>query len=156
MDAASRIAPRIWQGSRPSRGEPLPFDLVVLCAEEHQFDGVERPFGPRAHVLRVPLDDSGRPPTQGEVRLAFAAGRAVAKTLRRNLRVLTTCAMGFNRSGLVNALALVELGMRPSDAIAAVRLARGPHALSNAWFVELVHAAGGVRRWGQSATGSVS
>jgi len=124
----------------------LAFDLVVLCADEHQLEGVARPFGPRAHVLRVPLDDSGRPPTSGEVRLASAAGRAVAKTYKRGgLRILTTCQQGRNRSGLVNALALVELGFRPTDAIAAIRLARGPNALCNPWFVQLVHASGGRR-----------
>jgi hypothetical protein len=154
---ASRVAPALWQGAAPRPGEVLPFDLVVLCAEEHQLPHHASPFGPRAHVLRVPLDDSGRPPTQREVRLAFAAGRVVAKTVgqawdastttsyRRHLRVLTTCMQGRNRSGLVNALALVELGMRPKDAIQAVRLARGPSALSNAWFVQLIHAAGGQR-----------
>jgi len=152
--SASRVAPSLWQGSAPRAGELLSFDLVVLCAEEHQLPHHATPFGPRAHVLRVPLDDSGRPPTQAEVRLAFAAGRAVAKTYRRGgLRILTTCAQGRNRSGLVNALALVELGLRPKDAIHAIRMARGPSALSNAWFVQLIHAAGGQRFPSAAITG---
>jgi len=77
---------------------------------------------------------------------AFAASRAVARIYRTGgFRILVTCAQGRNRSGLVVALALLELGASPKDAIGAVRQARGPHALSNAWFVKLIHEAAGRR-----------
>jgi len=46
--------------------------------------------------------------------------------------------MGMNRSGLVTALALRVLGATPASAIGMVRDARGPNALSNRWFEELV------------------
>jgi len=146
MDA-SRVAPGLWMGGAPAAGKLLAFDRVFLCAWELPYDELgPYPFGPRARVVRVPLDDSGRPPSAGEVRLAFAASRAVARIYRTGgFRILVTCAQGRNRSGLVVALALLELGASPKDAIGAVRQARGPHALSNAWFVKLIHEAAGRR-----------
>jgi protein-tyrosine phosphatase len=60
------------------------------------------------HVLRVPLDDVVNP-TTSDLRRAAGAAKEVAKLVRSGRRVLVTCAMGLNRSGLVNALALREL-----------------------------------------------
>jgi protein-tyrosine phosphatase len=54
--------------------------------------------------------------------------------------MLTTCWMGWNRSGLVNALALVNLGVSPDKSIRLVRNARGPRALGNQSFVRAIHA----------------
>ena len=48
------------------------------------------------------------------------------------------CLSGVNRSGLLVARALVELGYTPQDAIEAVRTARGPMALSNQDFVRFL------------------
>ncbi|MFF2625294.1 protein phosphatase [Kitasatospora griseola] len=56
---------------------------------------------------------------------AVAAGR----------RVLVRCRSGYNRSGLVVAQALVELGAHPAEAIHRVRARRSPWALSNGLFV---------------------
>jgi protein-tyrosine phosphatase len=144
----SRVAPALWQGSAPRCGLDVPFDLVVLCAEEYQAEDVARPFGARARVMRVPLDDSHEPSDVSPERvwLAFAAARAVAQCYRRGgSRILVTCMQGRNRSGLVVALTLVELGFQAKDAVAAVRQARGPRALSNPWFVKLLHEASGRR-----------
>jgi protein-tyrosine phosphatase len=135
---ASRVAPGLYQGSAPKPGQVLPFDLVVLCAEEYQLPQWREPFGRRTHVLRVPLDDSGRPPTEDETRWAEAAGRIVAKARAVGNRVLVTCWQGFNRSGLVMGHALVNLGVHPGQAIQAVKSARGPRALSNSWFRQLL------------------
>jgi len=55
--------------------------------------------------------------------------------------VLVRCSGGLNRSGVVIAEALVQLGHPPDQAIAAVRAARGPWALTNPGFV--AHLAGG-------------
>lgn len=135
---ASRVAPGLYQGSAPKPGQTLPFDLVVLCAEEYQLPQWREPFGPGTHVLRVPLDDSGKPPTENQVRWAEDAGRIVAKARAVGNRVLVTCWQGFNRSGLVVAHALMELGVIPETAIQAVKRARGPRALSNTWFQDLI------------------
>lgn len=47
---------------------------------------------------------------------------------------LVFCAGGLNRSGLVVAQALIELGRRPPEAVGLVRAARGKWALSNPAF----------------------
>ena len=59
----------------------------------------------------------------------------VADAVRDGRRVLVRCSGGLNRSGLVVASALVRLGSTPDQAIAAVRAARGPWALTNPAFV---------------------
>jgi protein-tyrosine phosphatase len=53
--------------------------------------------------------------------------------------VLVRCSGGLNRSGLVVASALVELGRTPEEAITSVREARGPWALTNPGFVAYLH-----------------
>ena len=50
-------------------------------------------------------------------------------------RVLVRCSGGLNRSGLVSALALTHLGRSADEAVALVRAARGPWALTNPGFV---------------------
>jgi hypothetical protein len=151
----SRVAPALWQGSAPPltavTGRALPFDLVVLCAEEYQAGGLagpDRPFGRRARVMRVPLDDShtSRDVSSSRVALAVSAARAIARLYRTGgARILVTCMQGRNRSGLVTALTLVEMGFQAKDAIGHVRHARGPSALSNPRFVKLIHDASGRR-----------
>jgi protein-tyrosine phosphatase len=113
-------------------GDELPFDLVVLCAKEYQLENTEL----RAEVFRCPLDDAR--PTTVEIGLISLASWLIAHRLRSGHRVLVTCFAGLNRSGVVSALALMRLGLAPGDAIGAVRLARGPKALSNPAFVELL------------------
>jgi protein-tyrosine phosphatase len=142
---AGQITSRLWQGSVPEPGRPHPFDLIVLCAVEHQFDtrtyGI-RPFGNRARVLRCPLRDDGTPPSTGQVSRAFAAGVEVARAYANGESIVVTCAMGLNRSGLVSALALMEMGVPVEDAIGAIRRAR-PGALGNPYFVQLLYSVAG-------------
>ena len=59
----------------------------------------------------------------------------MADTARTGRRVLVRCQAGYNRSGLVVALALMRLGFTGQDAVARVRIARGPYALSNPHFL---------------------
>lgn len=61
-----------------------------------------------------------------------------ADRLRSGKGVISSCAMGFNRSGLVTAVTLIKLGVDPDDAIAMIRKARGPRALSNPAFVRII------------------
>ena len=143
--SSSRIIRHLYQGSLPGAGFPLPFDLVVLCAGESQFDPKvygQRPFGARARVLRVPLTDGGMPLSPQNAARAYAAATDVASTLSRGERVLVTCYLGLNRSGIVNALALLQLGWRAQEAVALIKAAR-PNALHNAHFVQLVYNIGG-------------
>jgi protein-tyrosine phosphatase len=127
------IPDRLAQGSRPDRStEPLPFDVVVLAAMEIQ----PRALPGNPEILRVPLDDAK--PTAEEIRLAILAARKVSRRLRADKRVLVTCHMGLNRSGLVTGLTLIELGATADQAVRAVRRARGSLALSNPHFVEVL------------------
>lgn len=141
----SRILQHLHQGSAPEPGFPLPYDLVVLCAQERQFPPHiygQHPFGSRARILRVPLTDHGRPLSPHNAARAYAAGTAVAAALVRDERVLVTCALGLNRSGIVNALAMLQLGCDAQSAVAIIRQQR-PGALHNPHFVQLVYSCGG-------------
>lgn len=121
--------PWLAQGSKPEG--PLPFDMIVLCAAEHQPD--------LPGALHAPFHDREEP-SDGDLRTAFAAARRVRKAVLDKKRVLVTCYLGWNRSGLVTGLALVELGDPAERAIRRIRRARGPHALGNRTFESLVRA----------------
>jgi protein-tyrosine phosphatase len=131
-----RVSANLWMGSAPDCGANVRegWDVLVLCAMEHQlpsncFRGVK--------VLHVPLDD-GRFVPANEILLARKAATVVARCLRDGQRILVTCYLGRNRSGLVCALALTRLGASADTAIATVRAARGSEALSNPAFVQLI------------------
>lgn len=143
MLKAARIAQGIYQGPCPQSTEHVRqsgFHVLVFCAVEIQ------PYLP-AHMLQglqvryVPLLDSANiPMTDEEWDAARRAGRDVAHLTSGGLRALTTCAMGLNRSGVVNALALhYRFGVSGRDAVAQVRRARGDNALGNPSFVQRLH-----------------
>ena len=104
------------------RGTRQPYDLVVLVAQEHQRDSMGA-----ARVIRLPLPDATLTPAQ-KAAVDRVAGQ-VAAVLRARGRVLVTCAMGLNRSGMVAALALTKLGMPGRQAIGAIRQLRGKSAM---------------------------
>jgi protein-tyrosine phosphatase len=92
-------------------------------------------YGPAAgveHVL-VRIADAGVGADLAQ-RVDDLADR-VAAAVADGDRVLVRCSGGLNRSGLVTAAALVRLGSEPDGAIALVRRARGPWALTNPVFV---------------------
>lgn len=120
------VIPRLAQGSDPPLGVPGPFDYVVLCAKEHQEPRLIR-------TIYAPLDD-GPPPTKEEVLTAFVAADEATRHWKRGKHVLIVCHQGRNRSGLVMGLVLLNLGDNAENAIARVRSARGPNALSNRYF----------------------
>lgn len=127
---AHRIAPRLWQGSRPPEGKTLRtagVDVLVLCAFEYQppardFPGVE--------LLHAPMDDGDIVPW----RLAMRTASAAAARYCQGKRILVTCNQGRNRSGLVTALILWTLnfgsGKRCADHVRQHR----PNALTNEAF----------------------
>jgi protein-tyrosine phosphatase len=141
----SRIAPKLWQGGapRPERGDAselrrLGFQVLVLCAKEHQ---------PRADqfpglvVVHAPFDDDPRYLSTAAEKTARDAARIVAQFVARWQRVLTTCAMGINRSGFVNAWALhLLIGRSGAECIRIVRAGRGADTLWNPQFVKRLEA----------------
>lgn len=146
---ADRIATKLWMGAYPKidmcDGR---FGLIVLAAIERP----DLPFGCRGQgVVRVPLDDIDAPMEPQDIALAIKAAETVNAARRRGIRVLVSCNMGVNRSGLVTAMALVLEGMSPDSAIALVRTKRRPRTtdlepLCNDEFVRVVRALGKRRR----------
>lgn len=133
----------MWMGSMPIPYSGLykHFDGLVLCACEYQ---CPPGFFPGVEVLSVSLNDDGSPMKRSEAFAAVKAAKEVMAWIEAGKRVLVTCMQGRNRSGLVTALTLCHgpWKMRPDQAIAAIRAARGPSALSNDDFVGLIHKLG--------------
>lgn len=122
---------RLAQGSAPPDGARLPFNTVVLAADEYQHANF-----PGSDVIRVPLDDSGPPPTPEERRAIRETAREVARRVRAGQRVLVTCWQGRNRSGVISGLALSELGIPGPRAAKLIRRLR--NGLTNPHFHEMV------------------
>jgi len=137
---ASRIAPKLYQGSHPySVGElhRARIHTLVLCAAELQPDESALPG---IEVLRCPYIDVDAPMGLSTLRMVEQTATAVAARVRKQERTLVTCAAGLNRSGLVVALALTKLyGISGSDALLWVRRAR-EGALFNESFVAILQA----------------
>lgn len=137
MSAASEVAPRLFVGSKPPPGRHDGVDAIVLAANEYQppahlFPGVE--------VLHAPFDDApNRSMDEDEIETAMKAAGRVARRLRAGRRVLVTCAMGLNRSGLIAAIAMHDVyGMNADEIVTRLRRARGRRALSNPHFEKLL------------------
>lgn len=131
---AHRVWTRLWQGSMP-RGDALyqgGFDVVVLCAQEHQ----PRPHHyPGLQVVYAPMDDiEGARESAPSIALSANVARVLARYHRDGKRILVTCAQGRNRSGLTSAFTLQALGYPPVCSVELVRAARR-NALTNRTFL---------------------
>lgn len=134
-DPWNEVVPGLWQGGHDVRSQDREacvvgdeFDLVVSLVSRAG-------YGPAPGVehLVLRMADAGIGPALG-VRLGELAER-IAAEVDAGRRVLVRCSGGLNRSGLVVATTLVEQGRTPEEAIALVRAARGPWALTNPGFV---------------------
>ena len=140
-----QIAPRLYQGAHVHPEvhtiflKAHGFGLHVLCARELQ---------PNQHrsmpLLRVHMDDCGPHEAYAEFLKAQKAAKTVFGFLdhpaNEHTRVLITCHLGINRSGLVMALVLRLMGHSPQEAIKTIR-ERRPKALQNRAFLELIEGA---------------
>jgi protein-tyrosine phosphatase len=135
---ANQVAPNLWQGSAPGAGPHVGrvADVLVLCACEYQL--TQRDF-PNVLLIRASLADAE--PSEDEVRLAMRTAKQVAGHMAEGRTCLVTCMGGLNRSGLVSGLALRMHGYGGEQAVRAVRVARGPMALSNEHFSRIVRGA---------------
>lgn len=136
FDAVTR---QLWQGSMPPRGGHVArtgAQVLVLAAKEYQPEA--RHF-PGVRVIHAPLHDH-HAVTDEELRTMVRVSKTMATLLRKGATVLSTCHMGWNRSGILSTLALMELGATPETAVLAVRSARGPDAMSNRTFCRIVAA----------------
>jgi len=128
------IAQGSYPGLRSAREEFLHADILVLCAEEHQAKGLKAP--PGKTIIRLGFDDDiyrPIPPEAGQIFHAHAKQLGQAALLGR--KIMITCAMGLNRSGLITALTLMHgYRMRPADAIKLIRARRSSDCLCNPMF----------------------
>lgn len=132
---ANEVIPGLWQGARPKAGK-YGFDVVVLAADEYQ--PKDDKF-PDAWVVRARLSDVKNPETKTWPQ-AIAAAIEVAQALREGKTALVTCGQGYNRSGLVTALALRLLDYSVDEAVRLIRAARGQNGLRNRTFLRFVRA----------------
>jgi hypothetical protein len=130
-----RVSARLYQGGRvDGRYAYKPFDMIVLCSEEHQ------PRMSRFHgkIVRPRFDDTLYP-NERETAAAFAAAKQVAGELYKGGVVLVTCSAGLNRSGLVTGLALcMGTKLHGEQIVTLIRRARGDWALGNRTFEKMV------------------
>lgn len=130
------ITPNVAQGSYPSPLEEAfqHADTIVFCAEEKQPRAGRLPPGKR--IVKLGFDDDIYRPIPPEVGQIFHAhAHQLAKEVSGGRRVLITCAMGLNRSGLMSALTIMyAYRMRPTEAIQLIRSRRSRDALMNPIF----------------------
>ena len=145
---ANLVSGSLYQGAYPTLVDELPgtVDAIVLCAKEHQ----KLAFAPEGvEVVHCPLNDWDFPMTQAEQELAHSTAQFVRWMLDQGAKVLVTCRLGLNRSGVVSALSLMyspagtkgitHCCVPVIQAIRAVRTARGPESLGNGHFVKFLY-----------------
>lgn len=118
-----------------------PFDIVVFCAEELQPRLVALPRTKKA--VYVPMDDNPyQPVPTADAKRVREVGEMLAKDVLAGKRVLVTCAMGANRSGLVTGMTLRALGHGGVESVSLIRerriLGDGQKALFNPIFASFV------------------
>ena len=134
-DPWNEVVPGLFMGGHDVRAQS-----PTACVVGDEFDLVvsltSRPgYGPSPgveHVIARLADAVLDPPGVARVQ---ELGSLVAAAVTDGRRVLVRCSGGLNRSGVVVAEALVQLGRSPEEALALVRAARGPWALTNPGFV---------------------
>jgi len=130
----TRLAARLYQGSYPRTPiRPCGFQVLVLCAKELQQRAPEAGL----RVLHCPLDDRADVSfSRSEWLRANRVAEEVVDLLGRGARILTTCAEGRNRSGLVNGLVLYRISaLNGAECVEHIRQRRAG-ALTNEQFVE--------------------
>lgn len=141
LDGWNEIIPGLFQGGHYRRTHADieevvvadEFDLVVSLYKRHG-------HGPSSHVreLHRPIPD-GRL-TGSERALIDEIVAPIVEALELGGKVLVRCQAGYNRSGLVVALAMLAKGYDPGQAIDLIRRKRSPYALCNEHFVEYIEA----------------
>jgi len=143
-----QIHTNLYQGSYPKLDKDLSnhFDVVVFTAVEKQpkpaaLKGVSKSLT----IRKFPLDDDPyQPITREQSAELLHLAKDLAYHLRNGKRVLITCAMGMNRSGLLTALTLMAAtGCHGKSAFETVQARRramddGTRALFNPIFARFV------------------
>jgi hypothetical protein len=113
-----------------SMAQPAPFDSVV-CMYGHAnpigYYVREQRFG----IADAELDEESKP----EIR---QLAQWLHSEWKLGKRVAAKCQAGWNRSGLIAALVLLQEGFTSEDAISLIRQKRSPNALCNPHFVAFI------------------
>lgn len=111
--------------------------LLVIAAEELDISAASSKL---IEGYKIPLFDT-LIPIKKQKKLAGILQptiRNIVKAIKNGRRVVICCAQGLNRSGLLSGLVLRELGYTGPMALKLIRDARGPRALFNSSFEEMV------------------
>ncbi|MFE2149225.1 protein phosphatase [Streptomyces lavendulae] len=92
--------------------------------------------GPDSGIEHLVVEMPDRPLTAEQIRAVQQLSCTAAQAVRTGRTVLVRCHSGYNRSGLVVAQALIELGWETTAAIETIRKKRSPMALNNRIFEE--------------------
>jgi hypothetical protein len=134
----NEIVPGLCMGGHiydDGQGNRLPvvigdeFDLVISL---YRRDGHGPADGVEHHFVEMP----DAPLTPDHLAAVCELARTASEAVLAGRRVLIRCHSGYNRSGLVTAQALVELGHSVDDAIFLIRYRRSKWALNNQLFVD--------------------
>jgi hypothetical protein len=109
------------------------FDLVISL---YARDG----HGPGPGVEHRCAEIPDAPLTSSQIETVCDLAELAATSVRDGRRVLVRCHFGYNRSGLVVAQALVNMGYTLDEAILLIRDRRSDWALHNALFVDYLTA----------------
>ena len=128
----SEVVPGLFAASaaHPPAEMLAMFDVLIDVGGRNRWVGEPDP-----RYAFYPLEDV---PFIEDEEMIHAVGERIAAFVLEGKHVAVNCLSGVNRSGLLIARALVELGSTPEQAIEAFREARGPMALSNQRFVRFL------------------
>ncbi|MBP2341523.1 MULTISPECIES: protein-tyrosine phosphatase family protein [Streptomyces] len=96
--------------------------------------------GPHPAVQHLITELPDGPLTAGQILAVQELASTATHAVRGGRTVLVRCHSGHNRSGLVIAQSLIELGHAPDAAIGLIRQKRSPRALNNETFEQYLTA----------------
>ncbi|MEU7697565.1 dual specificity protein phosphatase family protein [Streptomyces sp. NPDC039028] len=100
--------------------------------------------GPDANIDHLVAEIPDGPLVATQIRTVQQLAHTAARAVQDGRTVLVRCNAGYNRSGLVIAQTLIELGRDSTAAIDLVRQRRSPSALNNRLFEEYLNTGLGV------------
>lgn len=134
----NEIIPNLYQGGQYRAGRTM-LDQRVRVTDE--FDAVYSLFwendrnGPDRGIFHEHYQIPDGELTEHQLFQVKVFALGVVDSVDSGLRTLVRCQAGYNRSGLVVAFALMELGYGRQEAIDLIREKRSPWALCNQHFV---------------------
>lgn len=136
----SRIMAKLYQGGCPSPTDDLTeFAVIVNCS--YELRGPQYYRVPDAAIyIELGLRDSSLFAYEEEK--VERVSDLLAGFVDRGGPVLVHCTQGWNRSGLVVARTLINIGYTPEAAIRVIRQNRHPMALCNANFTRYLQRIG--------------